>query len=186
MEYFDMGDQTKIEIALEKAAEKIIGAVADSFSETATATGVATGAGAGTGQASAGAQGTGGGAVGETGQSTQGSAGEIKTKDDVGGPEVIESLNVQALKDVTIANKMMVDSYGARIASNNKLFDLTATALGFATLGAGHNQSLHQQMGTDHRDQNHDRQINVNETDAYSVLAIASAYERLRNPTPAA
>jgi hypothetical protein len=172
-----MADQTKIEIALEAAAEKIIGAVASSFSETATATGVATGAGAG--------QGTGGAAAGTTGQTTQGAAGEVKTKDDVGGPEVIESLNVQALKDAAIANKMMVDSYGARIASNNKLFDLTATALGFATLGAGHNQSLHQQMGTDHRDQNHDRQINVNETDAYSVLAIAAAYERLRNPTPA-
>jgi hypothetical protein len=181
-----MTDQTKIEIALERAAEKIIGAVAESFSDTATATGVATGAGAGTGQSSAGAQGTGGGAVGETGQSTQGSAGEIKTKDDVAGPEVIESLNVQALKDVTIANKMMVDSYGARIASNNKLFDLTATALGFATLGAGHNQSLHQQMASDHRDQNHNKQINIDE----QIIAVAALYarlvERLNNPTPPA
>jgi hypothetical protein len=176
-----MTEKTKIEIALEEAAERIIGAVANSFAETAESSAAASGAAQGT----TGAQGTAGGAAGETGQSTQGSAGEIKTKDDVAGPEVIESLNIHSLKDAAIANKMMVDSYGARIASNNKLFDLTATALGFATLGAGHNQSLHQQMGTDHRDQNHDRQINVNETDAYSVLAIAAAYERLRNPTPA-
>ena len=45
--------------------------------------------------------------------------------------------------------------------------------------------ATNKQMMMDHRDQNHDRQININETDAYAVLSIAAAYERLRNPTPA-
>jgi hypothetical protein len=177
-----MAEKTKIEVALEQAAERIIGAVADSFAETAAAS--ASGAASGTAQGTTGAQGTGGGSSGQSGQTTQGAAGEIKTKDDVAAPEVIEALNVHSLKDAAIANKMLVDSYGSRIASNSKLFDVTATALGILTMGSTHNQSLHQQMASDHRDQNHDRQINVNETDAYSILGIATMVERLRNPTP--
>ena len=108
----------------------------------------------------------------------------VQAKVDVSAAEVIESLNVQALKDAAIANKMLTDAYGARLASNSKLYDVTASALGLATLGATHNMTLQQQMASDHRDQNHDRQINVNETDAYSVLGIATLVERLRNPTP--
>lgn len=161
-----------IEQALTDAIVKVIGAVA-------------AGAGAGAVQGTAGAQGTAGGAAAEAGLSSQGVSGEVNNKIDVSAPEVIESLNVQALKDAAIANKMMVDAYGARTASNSKLYDVTATALGLATLGATHNMTLQQQMATDHRDQNHDRQINVNETDAYSVLGIATMVERLRNPTPA-
>ena len=161
-----------IEKALTDAIVKVIGAVAS-------------GAGAGAVQGTAGAQGSSGGAATEAGLSTQGVSGEVNNKIDVSAPEVIESLNVQALKDAAIANKMMVDAYGARTASNSKLYDVTATALGLATLGATHNMTLQQQMASDHRDQNHDRQINVNETDAYSVLGIATMVERLRNPTPA-
>ena len=177
-----MAEKTKIEIALEEAAERIIGAVANSFAETAAAS--ASGSASGSAEGVTGAQGGTGGTSGQTGQSTQGAAGEIKTKDDVAAPEVIEALNVHSLKDAAIANKMLVDGYGSRVASNAKLFDITATALGMLTMGTTHNQSLHQQMGTDHRDQNHDRQINVNETDAYSVAAIAAVIERLRNSTP--
>ena len=116
--------------------------------------------------------------------STQGVSGEVNNKIDVSAPEVIESLNVQALKDAAMANKMLVDAYGARTASNSKLYDVTATALGLATLGCTHNMTLQQQMASDHRDQNHDRQINVNETDAYAVLGLGVMAERLRNPTP--
>ena len=111
-------------------------------------------------------------------------SGEVNNKIDVSAPEVIESVNLHIVKDLAVANKMLVDSYGSRTASNSKLYDITATALGLATLGATHNMTLQQQMASDHRDQNHDRQINVNETDAYSVLGIATLVERLRNPTP--
>lgn len=161
-----------IEEALTDAIVKVIGAVA-------------AGAGAGAVQGTAGAQGTAGGAASEAGLSTQGVSGEVNNKIDVSAPEVIESVNLHIVKDLAVANKALVDAQGSRFASNSKLYDVTATALGLATLGATHNMTLQQQMATDHRDQNHDRQINVNETDAYSVLGIAAMVERLRNPTPA-
>jgi hypothetical protein len=44
--------------------------------------------------------------------------------------------------------------------------------------------AVNSQRRGDHRDQKHDRQININEDTAYAVLSIAAAYERLRNPTP--
>jgi hypothetical protein len=160
-----------IEKAMSDAIMKVIGAVAD-------------GAAAGAVQATAGAQGTVGGAASEAGLSSQGVSGEVNNKIDVSAPEVIESVNLHIVKDLAVANKMLVDSYGARIASNNKLYDATATAIALSTLGTTHNMTLQQQMASDHRDQNHDRQINVNETDAYSVLSIAAMAERLRNPTP--
>jgi hypothetical protein len=162
-----------IEKAMTDAIMKVIGAVAD-------------GAASGAVQATAGAQGTAGGAAAEAGLASEAVTGEVNNKFDVSAPEVIESLNVHSLKDAALANKMMVDAYGARLGSNLKLYDTTATAISLATLGLTHNMTLIQQMAVDHRDQNHDRQINVNETDAYSVLAVAAAYERLRNPTPAA
>lgn len=164
-----MAERTKIEIALEQAAERIIGAVADSFAETAAAS--AGGAASGSSEAATGSQAGAGGVSGQSGQVTQGAAGEVKTKDDIGGPEAMEAFNVQAVKDAALANKMVVDGFGSRVASNNKLFDATATAIAMLTMGTSHNQSLHQQMGTDHRDQNHDRQINVNETDLYATVA---------------
>jgi hypothetical protein len=160
-----------IEKAMTEAVMKVIGAVAD-------------GAASGAVQATAGAQGTVGGAGAEAGLSTQAVSGEVNNKIDVSAPEVIESLNVQALKDAAIANKMMVDSYGARIASNNKLYDTTATAISLATLGCTHNMTLQQQMASDHRDQNHNKQINVDE----QVVAVATMYARfmatLNNPIP--
>lgn len=160
-----------IEKALTDAIVQVIGAVA-------------AGAGAGATQGTAGAQGTAGGAAAEAGLSTEAVTGEVNNKFDVSAPEVIESVNLHVVKDLAVANKALVDAQGARLASNGKLYDVTATALGLATLGATHNMTLQQQMASDHRDQNHDRQINVNETDAYSVLGIATMVERLRNPTP--
>jgi len=162
-----------IEKALTDAIIKVIGAVA-------------AGAGTGSVQGTAGAQGSAGGVATEAGLASQAASAEINNKFDVSAPEVIESVNLHIVKDLAVANKALVDSQGARFASNAKLYDVTATALGLATLGATHNMTLQQQMASDHRDQNHDRQINVNETDAYSVLSIAAMAERLRNPTPAA
>jgi hypothetical protein len=176
--------RNKIEMALEAAAERIINAVAESFATTAAASSGA--AASGSSESATGAQAGAGGTSGQSGQVTQGAAGEVKTKDDVAAPEVIEALNVHSLKDAAIANKGLVDAQVSRFASNAKLFDVTATALGFATLGAGHNQSLHQQMASDHRDQNHDRQINLNETDISAAATLARLIERLNNPTPPA
>jgi len=129
----------------------------------------------GTNQQTAGAVGGVGGNTVQAGQGSQVTSTEAAVKNDVSVPEVIESLNLAQLADV-----------GAMSKSNAKLYDITATALGLATLGATHNMTLQQQMASDHRDQNHDRQINVNETDAYAVTAIAALVERRRNPTPAA
>ena len=162
-----------IEKAMTEAIETVIGAVAAGAASAAQAA-----------QSTAGAQGTVGGAAGEAGLSTQGVTGEVNNKFDVSAPEVIESFNVHALKDLNITNKSVVNEFAARGSTNSKLYDITATALGLATLGVTHNMTLQQQMASDHRDQNHDRQININETDAYSVLGIATMVERLRNPTP--
>lgn len=173
----------RITIALEAAAERIIDAVANSFATTAVSSAAGTAAGAG--QATVGAGAGTGGTTAQSGQSTQGAAGEVRVKDDVSASELIESLNVHALKDVTERNKANSQFYNSLQSSNAKLFDITATALGMVTMAAQHHNSLQMQMASDHRDQNHDRQINVNETDAYSVLGLATLVERLRNPTPA-
>jgi len=166
-----------IEQAFTDAIMKVIGAVADG----AAAGAVQATAGA---QATTGGQGTVGGASGQTGLSSQGSAADVQNKVDVSAAEVIESLNVQALKDAAIANKMLVDAYGARVSSNNKLYDVTATALGLATLGTTHNMTLQQQMASDHRDQNHDKQINLDEQIAAAAALYGRLIERLNNPTP--
>ena len=157
--------------------------VSDAIAEAVIAIVAAVGSAAGTsaGQATAGAQGTVGGAATEAGQSSQATMSSSQHKNDVSVPEAMESMNLHALKDVNLVNKALV----GQAQSNAKLYDVTATALGLAVLTATHHNGLQQQMASDHRDQNHDRQINVNETDAYSVLSIAAMAERLRNPTPA-
>jgi len=162
-----------IERAMTEAIEKVIGAVAAGAASAAQVT-----------QSTGGAQGTAGGASGQAGLSSQGVSSDVQAKVDVSAAEVIESLNVQGLKDAAIANKMLADAYGSRLASNSKLYDVTATALGLATLGATHNMTLQQQMASDHRDQNHDRQININETDIAAAATLARLIERLNNPTP--
>jgi hypothetical protein len=164
-----------IEEAMTKAIETVIGAVAAGAASAAQAA-----------QSTAGAQGTVGGAASEAGLSTQAVSGEVNNKIDVSAPEIIESLNVHALKDAALANKTLVAQFEAREATNSKLYDVTATALGLATLGTTHNMTLQQQMASDHRDQNHNKQINIDE----QVIAVAALYarlvERLNNPTPPA
>lgn len=145
---------TPIEKAMSDAIMKVIGAVAD-------------GAASGAVQASAGAQGTVGGAVTEAGLSTQAVVGEVANKIDVSAPEAIESLNIHAVKDAVLVNKALV----GQAQSNAKLYDVTATALGLATLTATHHMGLVQQASQDHRDLAHDRQWNVNETDLYATIA---------------
>lgn len=147
-----------IEQAMTDAIMKVIGAVA-------------AGAASGAVQSTAGAQGVVGGAAAEAGLSSQGASSDVQTKVDVSAAEVIESLNIHSLKDAALANKALVNSFSARTASNDKLYDITATALGLATLTATHHMGLVQQTSQDHRDLAHDRQWNVNETDLYATIA---------------
>jgi hypothetical protein len=164
-----------IEKAMTDAIEKVIGAVA---AGAAAASQVA--------QSTSGAQGTAGGTAVDAGQSSQTTQTGAAHKNDVSAPEVIESFNVHALKDLGIANKVLVTEFAARQATNSKLYDITATALGLATLGTTHNMTLQQQQASDHRDQNHNKQINVDE----QVAAVAALYGRLmatlNNPIPPA
>ncbi len=143
-----------IEEAMTAAIMKVIGAVAD-------------GAASGSVQASSGAQGTVGGAAVEAGQSSQTTVTGASHKNDVSVPEAIESMNLHALKDLNLVNKALV----GQAQSNAKLYDVTATALGLATLTATHHMGLVQQASQDHRDLAHDRQWNVNETDLYATIA---------------
>jgi hypothetical protein len=121
---------------------------------------VAAGAGSGTNQATTGAQGTAGGSAGESGQTTQGAAGEVKTKDDVVEPELIASLNAQSLGDNAKYDKI-----------NVRTFDAGSAALSMSVLAASQNHAVIQQQTIDHRDLAHDRQWNVNETDMYATIA---------------
>ncbi len=157
--------------ALSEAVEKVIGAVAAGAASAAQ-----------TAQSTAGSQGTVGGAGAEAGLSSQGVSSDVQAKVDVSAAEVIESLNIQALKDAALVNKALV----GQAQSNAKLYDVTATALGLATLGATHNMTLQQQMASDHRDQNHDRQINLDEQVVAAAALYARLIERLNNPTPPA
>ena len=169
-----MAEVSPIEKAMTDAIEKVIGAVAAGAATAAQAA-----------QSTAGAQGTVGGAAAEAGLSSQGASSDVQAKVDVSAAEVIESLNIHSLKDAALANKMLVDAYGARVATNSKLYDVTATALGLATLGATHNMTLQQQMGSDHRDQNHNKQINVDEQVAAAAALYGRLFATLNNPIPA-
>jgi len=162
-----------IEKAMTAAIEKVIGAVAAGAASAAQ-----------TAQATSGAQSTVGGSAGEAGLSSQGAAADIQNKVDVSAAEVIESLNIHSLKDAALANKSVVTEFAAKGATNSKLYDITATALGLATLGCTHNMTLQQQMASDHRDQNHDRQINIDEQVVAAAALYARLIERLNNPTP--
>ena len=160
-----------VEKAMTDAIMKVIGAVAD-------------GAAAGAVQASAGAQGTVGGTAVEAGQSSQTTQTGAAHKNDVSAPEAIESLNIHVVKDAVLANKTIVAQFEAREATNSKLYDVTATALGLATLGTTHNMTLQQQMASDHRDQNHDKQINIDEQVAAASALYARLFATLNNPIP--
>ena len=169
-----MAEVSPIEAAMTKAIETVIGAVASGAASAAQAA-----------QSTAGSQGTVGGSGAEAGLSSQGVSSDVQAKVDVSAGEIIESLNIHSLKDAQLANKMLVDAYGARVASNSKLYDVTATALGLATLGATHNMTLQQQMASDHRDQNHNKQINIDEQVAAAAALYGRLFASMNNPIPA-
>jgi predicted O-linked N-acetylglucosamine transferase (SPINDLY family) len=93
-------------------------------------------------------------------------ATDTQHKTDVNVPEMMTSLNGLVLSNAATHCKN-VDAINLNTVKANQEYNATNS-----------------QMQLDHRDQNHDRAININETDAYAVLSIAAAYERLRNPTP--
>ena len=150
----------KINNAFSEAVIKVIGAV-----------GVASGSVSGTGQATSGAQGTAGGTSTQAGQATQGAATDVKTKDDVGGPESMESSNVSQQVDLAARNKSRGTFFDAIWASNAGLFDAGSKAVSLAVLSASQQHALINQQSTDHRDLAHDRQWNINETDMYATIA---------------
>ena len=157
--------------------KKIFDPVSDAIAEAVVAIVAAVGQAAGTsvGQATAGAQGTVGGAATEAGQSSQSTVSSAQHKNDVSVPEAMESMNLHALKDVNLVNKALVGQ-----AQSN----VTATALGLAVLTATHHNGLQQQMASDHRDQNHDKQINIDEQIAAAAALYGRLIASLNNPIP--
>lgn len=130
-----MSDQdSAVVIAINKAIADVIAVVSDASVAAAT-------------QATAGSSAGVGGNTVQGGQGSQTTVTESANKADIGGPEITESLNLHMLSDAVAMGK-----------SNAKLFDVTATALGLATLAATGNTAVVGQMGTDHRDQMHGRQ----------------------------
>jgi hypothetical protein len=93
-------------------------------------------------------------------------ASDSQHKTDINVPELLTGM-VGTLMQQATSHAKNVDAINLNTVSSNQEFNATM-----------------KQMMVDHRDQNHDRQINVNETDAYSVLGLATMVERLRNPTP--
>ena len=131
-----MTDKTdKINDAFSKAIVDVIQAVAGSAGSIA-----------GTNQQTAGAQGTTGGQSSEGGVSAQQGSSQQHTgashKNDVSAPELTESYNISLLQN--IAQMGM---------SNAKLYDVSATAIGLATLGAGSNMFQQQINLTGHADE---------------------------------
>jgi hypothetical protein len=121
--------------AFSKAIVDVIQAVAGSA-----------GAVVGTNQQTAGSQGTVGGESAEGGVSAQQGSSQQHTgashKNDVSAPELIESYNLSMQNDIAQMSK-----------SNAKLYDVSATAIGLATLGAGSNMFQQQVNLTGHADE---------------------------------
>ena len=96
------------------------------------------------------------------------SATDTQNKTDVNVPEVITSLNGLVLANA-VTHAKNVDSITLNTIKDNQ-----------------ENNAVVGQMRLDHRDQNHDKQINVDE----QIAAVAAMYARffatLNNPIPAA
>ena len=125
----------QISDAFSKAIVDVIQAVAGSA-----------GAVVGTNQQTAGSQGAVGGQASEGGVSAQQGSSQQHTgashKNDVSAPELIESYNLSMQNDIAQMSK-----------SNAKLYDVSATAIGLATLGAGSNMFQQQINLTGHADE---------------------------------
>jgi hypothetical protein len=94
----------------------------------------------GANQQTAGAEGATGGVSAQQGSSQQHTG--ASHKNDVSAPELIESYNLSMQNDIAQMSK-----------SNAKLYDVSATAIGLATLGAGSNMFQQQVNLTGHADE---------------------------------
>ena len=121
----------EINAAFTSAVVKVMEAVAGSA-----------GSASGSTQQTAGAQGSVGGNAVEAGQGSQLTSADAQQKTDIGGPESTESYNVSQLQDIAAMAK-----------SNAKLYDVSATALGLASLASGANMYQQQVNQTGHADE---------------------------------
>ena len=130
----------------DKATDQISDAFAKAIVDVVQAVAGAAGATVGTNQQTAGSQGVVGGQAAEGGVSAQQGSSQQHTgashKNDVSAPELVESYNIAQLQDVAAMGK-----------TNAKLYDVGATALGLATLGAGANMYQQQINQTGHADE---------------------------------
>ena len=133
-------------MATDNATDRISEAFAKAIVDVVQAVAGAAGSVVGTNQQTAGAQGTTGGQASEGGVSAQQGSSQQHTgashKNDVSAPELTESYNVSMLQDIAQMGK-----------SNAKLYDVSATAIGLATLGSGANMYQQQINQTGHADE---------------------------------
>jgi len=93
-------------------------------------------------------------------------ATDTQHKTDVNVPELITSLNGLVFSQA-VKHSGNVDAINLNTLAMNQEFNAT-----------------NKQMMMDHRDQNHDRQINVNEADAAAILLLGRIASTMVNPVP--
>ena len=93
-------------------------------------------------------------------------ATDTQHKTDVNVPELLTSLNGLVFSQA-VKHAGNVDAINLNTVAMNQEFNAT-----------------NKQMMMDHRDQNHDRQINVNETDAAAILLLGRIASTMVNPIP--
>jgi len=119
------------------------------------------------------ALGASGGAGAVAGASGQLAAIDTQNKTDVNVPELMTGLN----------GLTQADQQSLR-ASNVALHSVTTAALGFATLQAQSALAYNTGMMQDHRDQNHDKQINIDEQVAAAMILYGRLGSVSLNPVP--
>lgn len=145
--------------------ERISEAFGKAIVEVVQAVGGAAGAVVGANQQTAGAQATTGGQSSEGGVSAQQGSSQQHTgashKNDVSAPELTESYNISQLQDIAQIGK-----------TNAKLYDITATALGLASLGSGANMFQQQINMTGHADEEYSTRKRAN---SIALVTVADA-----------
>ncbi len=119
------------------------------------------------------ALGASGGAASVAGGSGQLAATDTQNKTDVNVPELMTGLN-----GLTQADQQSIR------ASNVGLQAVCNAALGFATLQAQSALAYNTGMMQDHRDQNHDKQINIDEQVAAAAILYGRLAATFNNPIP--
>lgn len=119
------------------------------------------------------ALGASGGAGAVAGLSSQLVAADTQNKTDVNVPELMTGLNGLTQAD---QQSLRASGVGLQVVCN--------AALGFATLQAQSALAYNTGMMQDHRDQNHDKQINIDEQVAAAAALYGRLFATLNNPIP--